>query len=70
MRYIMLPLVLALSGCFYQTVNNNDIQTAIKVCGSLNNIVEISANFVGDERVMCTDRTDNYLSEKAWVEKK
>jgi hypothetical protein len=69
MRYIMLPLVLALSGCFYQTVNNNDIQTAIKVCGSLDNIVEISSHVTGQENVECIDRTTHVLTENAWKTK-
>jgi hypothetical protein len=62
----MLPLVLSLSGCFYQTVNLNDIQTAIKACDSLENIVEIQSEFIGAEKVRCIDRTVQWLDEDVW----
>lgn len=48
----IIPLVLALQGC-YQVVNSWDIERAINVCGSVENIVEISAFFDGTELVTC-----------------
>jgi len=65
----MLPLVLSLSGCFYQTVNLNDIQTAIKACDSLENIVEIQSEFIGAEKVRCIDRTVHWLDSDVWKTK-
>lgn len=60
---------LTLSGCFYQTVSLNDMQTAIKACDSFENIVEISSHFTGDERVECIDRSRHWLSEDVWQQK-
>lgn len=57
---------LALSGCFYQTVNLNDMQTAIKACDSFENIVEIEATFFGTEKVRCIDRTAHFLDADIW----
>jgi len=41
-----------LSGC-YQSVNLYDIDRAIVVCGSKENIVQITAIFIGAEEVLC-----------------
>ena len=49
-----------LSGC-YQTVNLYDIDRAIVVCGSKENIVQITAWFIGDEAVMCRDSKTHNL---------
>ena len=57
---------LALSGCMYQTVNLSDIQTAIKACGSFENIVEIGASFYGSETALCIDRTTHFLNADVW----
>lgn len=55
MKYIAIILVaFSLSGC-WQSVNQYDIQDAIKECGSLEQVVHISANFVGVEGVTCMD---------------
>lgn len=51
----VITATLLLSGCFYQTVNQHDIQRAIVACGSLENIVEIYAEFIGDESVTCSN---------------
>lgn len=55
-----------LSGCMYQTVNLNDMQTAIKACGSFENIVAIEASFLGSETVRCIDRTAHFLDSDVW----
>lgn len=60
---------LALSGCFYQTVNLNDMQTAIKACDSFENIVAIEASFLGSETVRCIDRTAHFLDADVWKTK-
>lgn len=60
---ISIMLALALQGCMWQTVNESDMRTAARVCGSMNNVVEISANFVGSETVICEDRTKHLLKE-------
>jgi hypothetical protein len=60
---ISIMLVLALQGCMWQTVNESDMRTAARVCGSMNNVVEITANFVGGETVICEDRTKHLLKE-------
>jgi hypothetical protein len=52
---ISIMLALALQGCMWQTVNESDMRTAARICGSMNNVVEISANFVGSETVICED---------------
>jgi outer membrane lipoprotein-sorting protein len=63
-KFLMLiMLALALQGCMWQTVNESDMRTAARVCGSMNNVVEISANFVGSETVICEDRTKHLLKE-------
>jgi hypothetical protein len=41
-----------LGGC-YQLVDGRDIRAAVKVCGSIENILTISAEFTGVETVQC-----------------
>lgn len=53
MKKLILLVCLFLNGCFYQTVSAWDIERAIAKCGSLENVVAISAHFVGDETVIC-----------------
>lgn len=51
---------ISLSGCVFQSVNQYDIQRAIAVCGRVEQIVEISASFLGSESVVCLDsKTEN-----------
>lgn len=57
---------LTLSGCLYQTVNLNDMQTAIKACDSFEQIVEIEASWIGTEHVRCIDRTRHILNQDIW----
>jgi hypothetical protein len=45
-------VVYVLSGC-HQAVNQYDIQRAEKICGSVENIVEIYATFDAREVVLC-----------------
>lgn len=52
---IVLLAVVLLSGCFYQTVDSRDIRNAIKFCGSVEEVAEISADFLGGEMVLCFD---------------
>lgn len=57
MKYLsiltVLLVALLLTGCFYQTVNQFDIQRASKACGGVEKIVGISAAFDGQEKVLC-----------------
>jgi len=60
---ISIMLAFALQGCMWQTVNESDMRTAARVCGSMNNVVEISSHFSGTETVICEDRTKHLLKE-------
>lgn len=42
-----------LSGCIWQTVSHYDIEKAVHECKGLENVVQITAAFVGDEVVTC-----------------
>lgn len=64
MKLIAIIMVaFSLSGCFYQSVNQYDLQAAIKVCGAMENIAHISAGFGGREVVTCNDSTRVSLHE-------
>ena len=56
-------LALALQGCMWQTVNESDMRTAVRICGSFHDIVEISSHFSGTETVVCENRTKHLLKE-------
>ena len=48
---------LTLSGCFYQTVNSNDIDSANQICKNQNStVVDIKATNMGNEYVLCSNR--------------
>lgn len=53
MKKYIVAICLLLNGCFYQSVNMWDIERAITLCGNLDNVVEITASFDGNERVIC-----------------
>ena len=53
MKSFVLVMCLSLTGCFYQTVNQFDIERASKVCGGIEKVVNISADVYGDESVLC-----------------
>lgn len=61
LNYITLALALMLSGC-YQSVNKYDMDRAVKACGGNEEVIEISATFIGSERVICSDG-EKYLLE-------
>ena len=61
MKYLSLLSALLLTGCFYQTVNQFDIQRASKVCGGVEKIVQISAAFNGQEKVLCLNAEQFFL---------
>ncbi len=56
MKKLIVIMCIALSGCMWQTVNESDMRSAVRICGSFQNVVEISANFVGEETVLCENR--------------
>lgn len=64
MKKLIVILSLALSGCFYQSVNYSDIDHAAKFCGGVQNISELSANMLGGESVRCHDRSQTFLKER------
>ena len=43
----------SLSGCFYQTVNQYDINRAIALCGSVANIHQIDSHYMGRVDATC-----------------
>ena len=56
MKKLIVIMCVALSGCMWQTVNSNDIRSAERICGDSTKVVEISANFLGEETVFCENR--------------
>ena len=62
-------VTLSLSGCFYQSVNQYDIQRAITICGSLEKIVEINSHHSGVETVLCSTGSERNLTRADQVNK-
>lgn len=46
-------MLFTLSSCVWQTVSSYDIEKAVHECKGLENIVQISAVFIGNEVVTC-----------------
>lgn len=64
MKKLIIILSLFLTGCFYQTVNSNDIEVATEICAAEKaKIVEITSTFLGVEGVTCSNRK-KYLIDK------
>ena len=61
MKSLVFVMCLPLAGCFYQTVNQFDIERASKVCGGVEKIVEISSSFLGKEVAFCKNGEKNEL---------
>ena len=61
MKYLVLIPILILSGCFYQRIDQFDIQRAISYCGSIENVVIIEANFLADESARCINKPSKSL---------
>lgn len=62
MKYLIVILTsLTLSGCFWQTANNVDLQKAVYFCEGLENVDHILINANGDEEVTCIDGSTSYL---------
>lgn len=55
MKYLILISCLSLTGCFYQTVDQFDIQRAKNLCGGIDKIVEIESTFGGKESALCVN---------------
>lgn len=55
MKSLVFVMCLSLTGCFYQTVNQFDIQRARSFCGGADKIVEIESTFLGGEAALCTN---------------
>lgn len=58
---LVVVMTVALSGCFYQTVNQYDIERAAKICGSIENIVDITSRMDGLESVICRSGEKHHL---------
>lgn len=52
----------SLSGCFYQTVDQYDINRAIALCGSVANIHQIDSYSLGREDATCYSGEQERLS--------
>lgn len=61
MKSLVFVMCLSLTGCFYQSVNQFDIERASKACGGVEKIVEISSTFLGGEGALCKNGEKNYL---------
>lgn len=56
MKFIAIILVaFSLSGCIWQSVDQYDLQDAIRACGAVEKIAYVSANFMGVEGATCMD---------------
>jgi hypothetical protein len=66
MKKLLSAFVLAfsLSGCVYQSVNFSDIDAAAKACGGIDQISELSSNWIGFESVICHNRNKFVLTNK------
>lgn len=64
MKYILLLPIFLLAGC-WQSVNQNDIETAIRICGGIEHVVQIDANFLGGESAVCSDRTEIFMRTRS-----
>jgi len=63
MKYLIVLLTLSLSGCFFQTINSEDIKNADLICKKNNSYtVEISSAFDGREVVTCSNLIDYTIS--------
>lgn len=61
--FVFVPFFL--SGCFYQSINSNDIENGTKICENRGSKVqEIQASFSGSETVVCTDRMEYWINSK------
>ena len=58
---VIMILPVMLTGCFFQTVNQYDIVAAIKACGGIEKVAEISVWGLGREVVTCTDNKKTFL---------
>ena len=61
MKYLSVLPALLLTGCFYQTVNQFDIERARSFCGGVDKIVEIESTFLGWEAALCTNGKNGSL---------
>jgi hypothetical protein len=59
----IIALIIPLSGCFYQTVDFNDIRKAELFCKDRGGVYKISSHFIGEERVFCMDGDKEYTDK-------
>jgi ribosomal protein L27 len=61
---LILILPFFLSGCFYQSVDSNDIETGKIICRSKGaDLVSINSFSIGRETVFCSNRVTYRISE-------
>ena len=48
---------LLLQGCVYQSIDQRDLQAAARVCGGVEHISSVTANWAGGESVLCLTGT-------------
>jgi len=60
----MLATILSLTGCFYQTVSENDIREAERLCGGREFVEAISSSAGGEEVAICRNGTHRRLYTK------
>ena len=53
MKYLVFIPTILLSGCFYQSVDQFDIQRAIVYCGGVEKVVSIDSDALGVEHAKC-----------------
>lgn len=66
MKKLILTLTAAslLTGCMYQSLDNSDLEQALKVCGGVENIRYINSYFDGNELIACKDSA----ALKLWIQ--
>jgi len=54
----VLAAIMSLTGCFYQTVSENDIREAERLCGGREFVEAITSSAMGQEIAICRNGTN------------
>ena len=54
-------LPLTLTGCFYQSIDNEHIHKAEKICSNFGGVGHITQHWVNETTVSCSDTKNVYL---------
>jgi len=60
---IVVAVSCMLTGCFYQSVHNEDIENAAIICLGIENVREINVFFIGMEGVICKNMNRTVINE-------